>query len=236
MFRKLNGITRQWEIVAIQMKCFYFQTEIVQKLHSSHHPNITEVQALKQDAYPLLCQGLRNISDTCFVPNLSQCYDSHDAHFHFVYMLEELKTASIMLAIHLLSNTSTIDILQCPVFVENSPFQENSANRATIIALALVLSFFLLAVVIASGAFLTHKFRLVPRLRAWLQNEPYQDVVNEMSTVVPSSPGDELRNDLEEARECAQEPLPSLEELKGSATQHAVANLRDQSEPSGQST
>ena len=75
---------------------------------------------------------------------LNQCYDAHDAYFHYMHMIEELKTAGIILAMHLLpihANSNNVDILKCQVFQENSPFQNNSH---VVVALAVVISFLLL--------------------------------------------------------------------------------------------
>ena len=68
--------------------------------------------------YPELCNGLQNVSETCFVDNLNVCYDKKDAEFHYQYMLEELKIAGTMLATHIISNPDRtgVDVVDCPVF------------------------------------------------------------------------------------------------------------------------
>ena len=64
-----------------------------------------------------------------------------------MHMIEELKTAGILLAMHLLpihANSNNVDILKCQVFQENSPFQNNSQ---VVVALAVVISFLLLGII-----------------------------------------------------------------------------------------
>ena len=78
-------------------------------------------------AYPELCKGLQNVSDSCFKTTLMNCYDQKDAYYHYVYMLEELKRAGLIISIHLFPESADVDVLQCPVFHEASPFEHSSA-------------------------------------------------------------------------------------------------------------
>ena len=102
---------------------------MVQKI--THHKHVIKDidstnDAIIYHAYPELCKGLQNVSDTCFKPTLMDCYDSKDAYFHYVYMLEELKRAGLIISIHLFPEEANVDVLQCPVFHEVSPFEHNS--------------------------------------------------------------------------------------------------------------
>ena len=102
---------------------------MVQKI--THHKHVIKDidstnDAIIYYAYPELCKGLQNVSDTCFKPTLMDCYDSKDAYFHYVYMLEELKRAGLIISIHLFPEEANVDVLQCPVFHEASPFEHNS--------------------------------------------------------------------------------------------------------------
>jgi hypothetical protein len=86
--------------------------------------------------------------------------------------------------------------------------------------------------------------RLVPRFRAWLQNEPYEDIViaesdraNEMIATVRTTTIPEQGN--AQARDAAQEQLPSIRELEQrkknnqTTTLASFAALRDQQEENG---
>ena len=125
------------------MSNIVFQSELAIKLQ--HHPKSTSPEKLLfSTANQALCDGLKNISEICYTKLLNQCYDAHDAYFHYMHMIEELKTAGILLAMHLLpihANSNNVDILKCQVFQENSPFQNNSQ---VVVALAVVVSFLLL--------------------------------------------------------------------------------------------
>ena len=126
-----------------KMSNIVFQSELAVKLQ--HHPKSTSPEKLLfSTANQALCDGLKNISEICYTKLLNQCYDAHDAYFHYMHMIEELKTAGILLAMHLLpihANSNNVDILKCQVFQENSPFQNNSQ---VVVALAVVVSFLLL--------------------------------------------------------------------------------------------
>ena len=211
-------------------------------LHSHSKLKNTTQALITNEAYSKLCQGLQQISDFCFTPNLNQCYDKHDAYFHYVYMIEELKSAATSLAMHILPNVTNVNIIQCPVFQANTPFQNSSYY--TIVSLAVVLSFLVLGILMVSGSYAIFKFRLIPRISAWIQNEPYGDINNEMTNVQNSAESNDSSNsntnyndlELEDARNAAEEPLPNLEDLKGSGAVNAMANYRNQNEQSGQST
>ena len=143
------------------MSNIVFQSELAMKLQ--HHPKSTSPEKLLfSTANQALCDGLKNISEICYTKLLNQCYDAHDAYFHYMHMIEELKTAGILLAMHLLpihANSNNVDILKCQVFQENSPFQNNSQ---VVVALAVVVSFLLLGKYLALLETLTcmnHSYR-----------------------------------------------------------------------------
>jgi len=224
------------------------QTIVVNRI--SHHKNSVG-QVMTQNstefadsvlyyAYPELCKGLQNVTEACFKPKLSQCYDDSDAHFHYSYMLEELKRAGIILALHLLPHAIVgVDILHCPVFLESWSFSSNSSNQ-TILILSIVLSLVLLLALFTSlSMFAIFKFRLFPRFRAWFQNEPYEDIVindqnnqREMTNI--------SEDNSQEIRAAAEQQLPSIQELTergknpGQTSTVSMANLRH--EESAQST
>ena len=81
------------------------------------------------------------------------------------------------------------------------------------------------------------KFRLFPRFRAWVHNEPYEDIViNEQQNVREMTP---ISDDLQEIRAAAEQELPSIQELtrgknSGQSSTVSMANLRH--EESAQST
>ena len=106
-----------------------------------------------------------------------------------------------------------------------SPFQDNQQH--IILAETLVISFLVLALIVIVGAFAIHKFRLVPRLRAWMQNEPYVDIVMAESNVREMS---DIDNNAAEARAAAEEQLPSVRILakggRSTSSAASMANLR----------
>lgn len=196
----------------------------------SHHKTVTSTVDNSTDsllffAYPELCKGLQNVSDTCFKPSLSSCYDEHDAYFHYVYMMEELKRAGIMLSLHLLPTSDhDFNVLKCPVFQNIQPF---SQENQLVLILSLVLSVALFAILLGIGIFVTKKFRLVPRFRAFMQNEPYVDIVIAESTNFREMSNIEENN--REARIAAEESLPNVHDLRKSGQQQAsvsMANLK----------
>lgn len=194
------------------------------------HPDLYQ---LLEYGHQELCKGLKNVSDTCFEPNLGSCYDQHDAHFHYVYMLEELKLAGTLLSMHLLSNDTFMNVMKCPVFQQDSPFDGNKKDHYLVLALSLILSFVLVALFVLSGAYIARKYRLGHRLVAWLQNEPYADFEPN-----PSEMTEVQIEDQRSARAVAQEPLPAIQDLKNNstATASSFVSLRDQIEEGGQST
>ena len=119
----------------------------------THHKRVTEhIDSTKDSilyyAYPELCKGLQNVSDTCFKNTLTECYDEHDAYFHYVYMLEELKRAGLILSIHMFPADSNVDVLHCPVFHEASPFGQ---NQQLILGLSMALSLVVFCCLLAIG-------------------------------------------------------------------------------------
>jgi len=226
------------------------QTNVVNRI--SHHKasvgsvhkslNSTEYRdSILYYAYPELCKGLKNVTDTCFKPKLSRCYDDSDAYFHYAYMLEELKRAGIILALHLLPHALVgVDVLHCPVFLESPDswsITGYSPNQ-TVLILAIVLSLVLVFTLFTSlGMLAIFKFRLFPRFRAWVHNEPYEDIViNEQQNVREMTP---ISDDSQEIRAAAEQELPSIQELtrgknSGQSSTVSMANLRH--EESAQST
>ena len=93
--------------------------------------------------------------------------------FVYSYMLEELKRAGIILALHLLPHAIVgVDILHCPVFLEAWSFSSNSPNQ-TILILSIVLSLVLLLALFTSlSMFAIFKFPLFPQFWEWFQNQP----------------------------------------------------------------
>ena len=157
-------------------------------------------------------------------------------------MLEELKRAAIILALHLLPvNMVGVDILHCPVFLESpesiSKSLEMSTNQ-TVLILSIVLSLVLLLALFTSmSMFAIFKFRLFPRFRAWFQNEPYEDIVVEQNVREMT----DIPDDSQEIRAAAEQQLPSIQELaagkntgQNSSTVSMANNLRH--EESAQST
>ena len=203
--------------------CTYFnvfQTVMVNKI--THHKHVTQnlaaqnindtKDAIIYYAYPELCKGLQNVSDTCFKNTLTECYDEHDAYFHYVYMLEELKRAGLMISIHLFPEDSNVDVLHCPVFHEASPFGQ---NEQLIIGLSVALSLVVFCCLVAIGMLIVHKYRIVPRFRAWIQNEPYEDIVIAESNVREMQDVTTI-DDTVEVRMAAEEHLPKPEDLQNS--------------------
>lgn len=224
------------------------QTIVVNRI--SHHKssvgqvhqdqNSTEfADSILYYAYPELCKGLKNVTDTCFKPKLSRCYDDSDAYFHYSYMLEELKRAGIILALHLLPHAIVgVDILHCPVFLELWSLGGSSTDQ-TILILSIVLSLVLILALFTSlSMFAIFKFRLFPRFRAWFQNEPYEDIVINQHNVREMSHIPEENS--QEIRAAAEQQLPSIQELAergknlGQTSTVSMANLRH--EESAQST
>jgi hypothetical protein len=39
----------------------------------------------------IICAGLQNVSEKCYVSKLSDCYDEQEAQFHLAFLLEELR-------------------------------------------------------------------------------------------------------------------------------------------------
>ena len=79
---------------------------------------------------------------------------------------------------HLVNITNVPD---CPVF-QNSLYLDVSANSAgsdstLVVALAVSLGVCLLLALVTSTVLVARKVRLVPRLRAWMSNVPYEDFV-----------------------------------------------------------
>ena len=80
---------------------------------------------------------------------------------------------------HLVNITNVPD---CPVF-QNSLYLDVSANSADsnesslVVALAVSLGVCLLLALVTSTVLVARKVRLVPRLRAWMSNVPYEDFV-----------------------------------------------------------
>jgi len=231
------------------------QTNIVNRI--SHHKRAvshSQIQNLNSSeyrdsilyfAYPELCKGLKNVTDTCFKPKLNRCYDDLDAYFHYTYMLEELKRAGIILALHLLPHALVgVDVLHCPVFLESSDSWSITgySSNQTVLILAIVLSLVLVFALFTSlGMLAIFKFRLFPRFRAWFHNEPYEDIViNEQQNVREMT---HISEDSEEIRTAAEQELPSIQELtlaasrsknSGKSSTVSMANLRH--EESAQST
>ena len=194
----------------------------------THHKHVTKTVDNTKDsilyyAYPELCKGLQNVSDTCFKNTLRDCYDEQDAYFHYVYMLEELKRAGLILSIHMFPEDSNVDVLHCPVFHEASPFGH---NQRLIIGLSVALSVVVFACLAGIVALLVVKYRIVPRFRAWLQNEPYEDIVIAESNVR------EMQNytidDTVEVRRAAEEHLPKPEDLQNSMVINVANNQIDE--------
>ena len=188
----------------------------------THHKHVTQnlaaqnindtKDAIIYYAYPELCKGLQNVSDTCFKNTLTECYDEHDAYFHYVYMLEELKRAGLMISIHLFPEDSNVDVLHCPVFHEASPFGQ---NEQLIIGLSVALSLVVFCCLVAIGMLIVHKYRIIPRFRAWIQNEPYEDIVIAESNVREMQDVTTI-DDTVEVRMAAEEHLPKPEDLQNS--------------------
>jgi len=226
------------------------QKDVVNRIshhkHSVSHAhkensNSTEYEeSILYYAYPELCKGLKNVTDTCFKPKLDRCYDESDAYFHYAYMLEELKRAGIILALHLLPHALVgVDVLHCPVFLESSnswSITGYSPNQ-TVLILAVVLSLVLIFALFTSlGMLAIFKFRLFPRFRAWFQNEPYEDIViNDQHNVREMTP---ISEDSQEIRAAAEQELPTIQELRNKNSNQSstvsMANLRH--EESAQST
>lgn len=212
------------------------QTEVVNSI-MHHHTSIQNHRSTAEDidyfVYPTLCEGLQEVSSKCFEGQLDQCYDSHDIPFHMTYMLEELKVAGIVLATHLMSNSSKVDVVNCPVFRNSPIYKQRSFQANTIVVLVVTLTVILLALLLAFVTFLAQKFRLIPRLSAWIQNEPYQDFVvdREMSSVTQQQPKDDR-----EIAAVAQEPLPTLAEIKGEPSKQIGIRDRQESESGAPST
>ncbi len=186
-------------------------------------------------AYPELCRGLANVSKNCFENNLKLCYDEADADFHYHYMLEELKIAGTMLATHIISNHNRagVDVVDCPIFNDSVIKRHTilAEDNVTIVVLAVVLSLVILSGIMISLALAIYKFRLLPRIRAWLGNEPYSehaDNSNEMSAVPPSGEASDRV-----AIESAQEELSNManrtrSKSRSNAEQSMTSAIRDQ--------
>lgn len=189
-------------------------------------------------AYPELCKGLKNVSDSCFRPNLNACYDPQDASFHFAYMLEELKRAGIMISLHLFPSTEhgqTFNVLQCPVFKETSPFSSTNNDKFILIFLSIVLSLVLCGFAVGLAIFAIKKFRLMPRFRAFLQKEPYEDIVIATMETNIDHPGSPANVQDQEQIRVEVLPNPSQLNVKSNRTSVSMANL-DHREESVQST
>ena len=84
-----------------------------------------------------------------------------------------------------------------------------------------------LCCILGISAVLVQKYRLIPRFRAWLQNEPYEDIViaesniREMQHVETT-----LNNDSVEVRMAAEEHLPKPEDLQNSVV-NQIRNLQE---------
>lgn len=205
-----------------QMRICNSQAQTVMVNTITHHKHVTQnlaaqnindtKDAIIYYAYPELCKGLQNVSDTCFKNTLTECYDEHDAYFHYVYMLEELKRAGLMISIHLFPEDSNVDVLHCPVFHEASPFGQ---NEQLIIGLSVALSLVVFCCLVAIGMLIVHKYRIVPRFRAWIQNEPYEDIVIAESNVREMQDVTTI-DDTVEVRMAAEEHLPKPEDLQNS--------------------
>ncbi len=202
----------------------------------SHHKTVTShvdntTQSLIYYAYPELCRGLKNVSETCFKAKLKSCYGNQDAYFHYAYMIEELKRAGIMLSLHLLPHDNEINfnILQCPVFQETSPFSAAN-NHVVVLVLSIFTTFIVLSLLFGLGTFVTFKYRLIPRFQAYLQNEPYEDIV-----IAESNAHIGEMNQIEESyrdvRASAEEPLPSVQDLtRGKSSTMSMADLTREDE------
>jgi len=178
------------------------------KVTTSQIDNTTE--SILYFAYPELCKGLQNVTDSCFKNNLQTCYDAHDALFHYAYMLEELKTAGIILSLHLLPRKSGVDVLECPVFQETDPFYQASKDHQKVFIFTIILSLLVFALFTFLAVFATLKLRLIPRFGAWIQNKPYEDIVIAEATVNTREMSDLENEENQRARVAAEEQLPSV--------------------------
>ncbi len=100
------------------------------------------------------------------------------------------------------------NVADCPVFATSNHNETKSITSVTIIA---VLSATLALFAVASLALLAYKLRVVPRLKAWARNLPYDDML------VGGEGGGSARDDVAEGyNESAMQRRSSERELEES--------------------
>ena len=120
-----------------------------------------------------------------------------------------------------------VRILKMRASVSNS--SESKQNPFLLAGLSVALSLAVLCCILGISAVFIQKYRLIPRFRAWLQNEPYEDIVIAESNVREmQSVETTLNNDSIEVRMAAEEHLPKPEDLQNSV----VNQIRNRNEES----
>lgn len=67
-----------------------FQSEVLNNLINSQ-PNPQNQFHMENAFSEIICAGLQNVSEKCYVSKLSDCYDEQEAQFHLAFLLEELR-------------------------------------------------------------------------------------------------------------------------------------------------
>ena len=88
------------------------------------------------------------------------------------------------------------------------------------------MSLAVLCCILGISAVFIQKYRLIHRFRAWLQNEPYEDIVIAESNVREMQNVETLNNDSVEVRMAAEEHLPKPEDLQNSVV-NQIRNLQE---------
>ena len=112
---------------------------------------------------------------------------------HLAYLVESLKVSANLLATHLMGVDDASD---CQVFKANAALiradEASSSSAPGVMATVLIVAAVLVAAMVGTAAVsgLAHKKRWVPRVRAWLDQAPYKDMVIGAAAASVASPGE----------------------------------------------